>query len=180
MKNTIYHFIACCCILFAGDCDQAKPSTGSLQSDQAYDARDTSVVYGVFEGRIPCQEIARELNLKVTTACDKRKVMLTLYKDAVTHRPGIYKIHGMGGRTGEGNWHIVKGMAIDPQAVLYELNTGDRSLFLYKGDDNVLFFLDKDKSFLPGNEHFSYTLNRVRNNASWAQWLYLANRGSSF
>lgn len=29
-----------------------------------------------------------------------------------------------------------------------------------KGDDNVLFFLDKDRNLLVGNSDFSYTLNR--------------------
>ncbi len=34
------------------------------------------------------------------------------------------------------------------------------SLYLLKGDDNILFFVDPNGRLLVGNEDFSYTLNR--------------------
>jgi hypothetical protein len=37
----------------------------------------------------------------------------------------------------------------------------ERALLLFKGDDNVLFFLDGQQRLLIGNADFSYTLNRV-------------------
>jgi hypothetical protein len=140
----------------------------------------SSSIYGDFEGRIPCQEIARELNLKVSAACDKRKVAPTLYQDSITHKPTSYKIRGMGEKTGEGKWHIIKGSTKDKRTVYFQLDMGDKVLYLYKGDENVLFFLDKNKNFLPGNAKFSYTLNRIRNQKSWDNWRYLSNRGESF
>ena len=61
-----------------------------------------------------------------------------------------------------GKWSIVKGTKGDPDAEVYQLDTDDQNGFLsfLKVDDNILFFLDKDRELLVGNEHFSYTLNR--------------------
>ena len=48
-----------------------------------------------------------------------------------------------------------------PQAIVYELKEEGRpTLFFQQGDDNILFFLDKDRKLLVGNRDFSYTLNR--------------------
>jgi hypothetical protein len=118
-------------------------------------------LYGVFEGKTPCLEISRELDIDVTAACTKRKWGLILYQDSITHQPTTYKLDGLG-KKNEGSWHIVQGT--DPKATVYrlDLNEPGSSLFLLKGDDNVLFMLDKNKNFLVGNASFSYTLNRVR------------------
>ena len=89
---------------------------------------------------------------------------LTLYQDSVTHKPTIYKTRGMGKWTGQGKWHILRGTPTDPQAVIFQLDLDPgTSLFLLKGDDNVLFILDRNKNFLIGNADHSYTLNRVIN-----------------
>ena len=50
----------------------------------------------------------------------------------------------------------------NPAAVVYQLDpaNSEASLFFLKADDNILFFLDQEKNFMPGNDDFSYTLNK--------------------
>jgi hypothetical protein len=124
-------------------------------------------VYGVFEGKSPCQSIARQLNIEVGAECIKLKWGLTLYQDSISHKPTNFKLDGTFFRKKdrEGRWHIVHGTTTDSKAIIFQLNLGDPNGFLYllKGDDNVLFILDKNKNFLVGNAQFSYTLNRVKN-----------------
>ena len=121
-------------------------------------------VYGVFVGRTPCQEFLKELNLEEREQCAKRKMSVVLYHDSITHRSTTYKTGGMGKWSGTCKWQILKGTPTDPSATVFQLIFDARtSLFLLKGDDNVLFILDKNKNFLIGNEKFSYTLNRARN-----------------
>jgi hypothetical protein len=121
-------------------------------------------VYGVFAGRTPCQEFMREVKLNTKPECLKRKMGVTLYQNPVTREPTTYETFGMDKRTGKGKWHIIKGRPGDPQATVFKLDLDvDNFLFLLKGDDNVLFILDRNKHFLVGNASFSYTFNRVRN-----------------
>lgn len=120
---------------------------------------------GVFDGRTPCQELAAQLDEKVTTECIKIKWRLTLYKDSITGNPSTYELLGFVYKKDNprlGKWHIRTGTKADPQALVYQLDQpGREPLFLQKGDDNVLFFLDQEKNLLVGNRDFSYTLNRV-------------------
>ena len=105
---------------------------------------------------------------------------LTLYEDSVTHKPTVYETWGMGKWTGKGKWNIIQGTATDPQAIVFQLELApDTFMYLLKGDENVLFFLDKKKDFLIGNADHSYTLNRQGNKIPWEQRLYLINKGSS-
>lgn len=121
-------------------------------------------VYGVFAGRTPCQEFMKELKMEVRAACTKRKMGVTLYHDPVTHEPTTYETVGMGKWTGKGKWHILHGTPAYPKATVFKLDLDSNTfLFLLKGDDNVLFILDRNKNFLTGNADFSYTLNRARN-----------------
>ena len=121
-------------------------------------------VYGVFAGRTPCQEFMKELELPHNAACAKRKMSITLYQDPVTHQPTTYETHGMGKWSRKGNWHILRGTPTDPEATVFKLELdAHTSLFLLKGDENVLFILDRNKNFLIGNAQFSYTMNRARN-----------------
>ncbi len=121
-------------------------------------------VYGVFVGRTPCQEFLQILNMEASPACTKRKMAVTLYQNSNTHEPTEYETRGMGKWSGKGKWQIVRGIPSDPKATVYQLNLGP-AIFLYllKGDDNVLFILDKNKNYIPGNADHSYTLNRARN-----------------
>lgn len=124
---------------------------------------DGDSVYGVFVGRTPCQELMKEMNAE-RKGCIKRKIGLTLYQDPVTRKPTSYELRGMGKWTGKGTWRSVQGAPHDPRATVFEIRLDSNTfLYLLKGDDNVLFVLDRNRNFLTGNANFSYTLNRARN-----------------
>lgn len=121
-------------------------------------------VNGIFEGRCPCQEIAKELNVSISPQCFKTKWSLILWQNPDNQSPSTYKIESSFYRQTprEGKWTIIKGTKTNPNAIVYQLEAeGLEPIFLMKGDDNVLFFLDKNKTLLIGNILFSYTLNRV-------------------
>ena len=178
MKNIISSFIIGFCIFITSVYTQTSQSPISFAKTPIV-SRGSSSVYGVFAGRTPCQEFLKEFNLGENPACVKRKMGVTLYQDSVTHQPTIYETWGMGKWTGQGKWYIIQGTANDPKAIVFKLDL-DANTFLYllKGDENVLFILDKNKNFLIGNADHSYTLNREGNTIPWSQKLYLINKGS--
>lgn len=120
----------------------------------------------VYAGRTPCTAIAKELDLPANAECFKLKWLLTLYRDPQTFRPTRYQLKRTLHRQSviEGPWTIVKGASADPNAIVYLLDPGKPgyTLYLMKGDDHVLFFLDKERNLLVGNTLFSYTLNRKK------------------
>ena len=121
-------------------------------------------VFGIFEGRTPCQGIARELTIPVSAGCAKVKWRVTLYQDPESRTPAAYKLETSLHRSGarEGRWTIERGAAADPNAVVYRLEPvgKEAALFLLRGDDHVLFFTDQKRRPLTANADFSYTLNR--------------------
>ena len=62
----------------------------------------------------------------------------------------------------EGRWTIVRGTSSNPNAIVYQLltNTTRETLLLVRADENILFFLDKNRNLMVGDADFSYTLNR--------------------
>lgn len=118
-------------------------------------------VVGVFEGRTPCTGIAVQLKGSVPAGCIKLKWRFILLKDPVTQQPTTYQILGTLYRDDikEGKWSIIG----NNNATIYKLETGNQNspLMLYKGDENVLFFLDEKLNFRVGDRDFSFTLNRV-------------------
>jgi hypothetical protein len=133
-------------------------------------------VLGVFEGRPPCVEIARQLKISTPDDCIKLKWTLTFYRDPVTLQPTTYTFSLVGGgdvikqqdgssyrqKLLKGKWTIIKGIKSDPDVEVYSLALETEAyLYLLKGDENILFVLDENKEFRVGNEDFSYTLNRV-------------------
>jgi hypothetical protein len=126
-----------------------------------------SLVFGIFEGRPPCQEIAKQLKMEVSAECTKIKWRLTLFHDPVTFKPTTYQMLGRFPST-EGKWTTIKGTKSDPEAIVYHLNYDKPaiSFYLLKGDDNVLFILDEQKDLRVGDSYLSYTLNRVELMAS--------------
>lgn len=119
-------------------------------------------VLGVFDGRFPCAEIRKDWQQPVQPECEKMKWSLTLYQDPETHQPTTYRLNR---NFREGKWAVVRGTKTDPGAVVYQLDS-DRpevSIYLLKGDDNVLFVLDQERTFRVGDSYLSYTLNRVVN-----------------
>ena len=122
-------------------------------------------VFGVFEGRTPCHGISRELGLNPHAGCIKSKWRVTLHQNPVTSAPTTYRIEGSLFREGarEGTWSVSRLPKTDPNGTVYQLS-GSRTqpaLALLKGDDNVLYFLNRSLELLVGHGDFSYTLNRV-------------------
>jgi hypothetical protein len=123
-------------------------------------------VFGVFSGRTPGQRIRRELNLPKDVGCIKIKWRVTLYQDPKTKAPTTYEVHSSLHRPGlegarEGIWSIIQGTETNPKTIIYRLAStkNEAALFLLKGDDNVLFFVDEKQQLLTGTADFSYTLN---------------------
>jgi len=115
-----------------------------------------------FEGRTPCQELSRLLGLNKGEACNKMKWHIIFYTDAVTGEPSYFLKGGIGYRKEtmeKGKWQIIKGKN---GRIIYRVKPDNEaySLYLLKGDDNILFFTDPEGRLLVGNEDFSYTLNR--------------------
>ena len=150
MKPNILMFLVLCCSLLS------NTGTGQLPK----------TVIGVFDGRTPCQDIAKQIDEKVTDECTKIKWRLTLYKDSVSTNEGTYDLQGFvykKDKPRSGKWHIIKGSKADNDAIIYRLELeGKDPLLLQKADDNILFFLDKEKAIMVGNRDFSYTLNRKK------------------
>ena len=139
-----------------------------------------STIFAYYEGRTACKEISTELKLDFNKGCAKRKISLTLYVDTLTKKPTSYEIRGLGMQTGTGKWSMESGMPANPQAIVYRLHMGEVDLLLLKGDEQVLFVLDKNKGFLLGNAQYGYTLNRVNDRESWRRWRELVHRGLPF
>jgi len=133
-------------------------------------------VVGVFEGRTPCTEIARQLKLLTEDNFGLLKLGMTFYRDVVTFQPDTFTLNIVGAgdlvksqgssyrqKVLKGKWTLSKGIKSHPHAEVYELAFDEprTDLYLLKGDDNVLFILDENKEFRVGNEDLSYTLNRV-------------------
>lgn len=118
----------------------------------------------IYEGRTPCQDFAAENNLTVNQSCFKLKWKLILSKDPKTLKPSTYLLKRTNSRETEitGQWTIKKGVASNPNAIILELDPDKpgQSIALLAGDENVLFFLHKDKNLFAGNDNFSYTLNK--------------------
>jgi hypothetical protein len=120
---------------------------------------------GIFDGRTPCNVLAAYLNEPARPDCIKIKWRLSLFVDSITNEPTRYELIGITYKKDNpriGNWEIQRGSHTDPEAIVYELKEEGRpTLFFQRGDDNILFFLDKDRKLLVGNRDFSYTLNRI-------------------
>ncbi|HJP62940.1 MAG TPA: hypothetical protein VJ844_05830 [Mucilaginibacter sp.] len=124
-------------------------------------------VYGVFDGRSPCQEIAKEIHVETIPECTKIKWRLILFQDSATHQPTYYQLEGFVFRhpVKTGKWAAVRGTKNDPDALVFELDPdkAEGFMFLMKADDNVLFLLDRNRQLMVGNENFSYILYRTEN-----------------
>ncbi|MEX2142914.1 MAG: hypothetical protein WD894_26895 [Pirellulales bacterium] len=146
---------------------RVDPQLASTVPDMSYTISPVATgpaVFGVFEGRTPYHGIARELKVTAHPAGTKAKWRVTLYHDPKTLEPTTYKVEGYFFRQSarEGTWTIERSAEGDPQQTVFRLaptNAG-ADLLLLKGDDNVLFFLDKEQKPLVGHAEFSYTLNR--------------------
>ena len=163
MRQLSLHFILSFSVLYSN----AQIISTSNQPSQVWPGGGIVTgkhIYGVFAGRTPCQEFIKELNMEASPECTKRKMYIILYQDSITRKPTTYETKGFGKWSGKGNWTNIQGTPTNPNGTIFQIKLdASTSLFLLKGDDNVLFILDRNKNFLIGNEKFSYTLNRARN-----------------
>lgn len=120
----------------------------------------------VFDGRTPCQEIAAEHpEMNAGQSCFKLKWRLILNRDSITHQPTTCTIRNIVNnqpRNISGKWKIINGTETNPEAVIYKIEVDNLAepILLLVGDENVLFFLDKNNEPLIGNEDFSFALNK--------------------
>jgi hypothetical protein len=130
-------------------------------------------VYGVFEGRTPCQ-IATVINIPAPAGCIKLEWRLTLFQDPKTKSPATYRLEGSlfpaGAR--EGALSPLDGTPFDAAAKVIRLELPEAEqrtyvrgksaepIHLMRGDENVLFFLDSGGKLGLGNRDFNYTLSR--------------------
>jgi hypothetical protein len=126
------------------------------------DVSERATVAGIFEGRSPCQAIARQLNAGMTSDCTKLKWRLTLLAES-SGRPASYKLEGTLYRDAPRTGKLTILREPRTKAVIYRLNPDQPAgvLSLFKADDNILFFLDERGAFLTGDVYYSYTLNRI-------------------
>ena len=131
----------------------------------AQSAGSKAELIGVFDGRTPCQELAKQFNEPVTADCFKIKWRLKLYKNGADTTAGTYSLEGFkfrGDNILKGTWQIIKGSKAYPNAIVYQLHHSIKSnLYFLKADDDVLFFLDNNKNIIVGDRHFSYALYRT-------------------
>jgi len=153
-----------CAIQFAVAQVAAKDNKPS-ESNTSREIPDTRLVFGIFEGRPPCQEMARQINVDKGEACTHLKWRLMLFVDSGTGHPAYFtsELGLYGGTKHKGNWQLKKGAPFDPNAwlIILDYDKPKESFTLWKGDDNVLFILDEHNQFRTGNLNFSYSLNRV-------------------
>ena len=91
----------------------------------------------------------------------------TLSKDPKTLQPTTYTLKRTNSRETDitGNWTFIKGSPSNPNAIILQLDPDkpNQTVSLFVGDENVLFFLHKDKNLFVGNDNFSFTLNKRQN-----------------
>jgi hypothetical protein len=132
-----------------------------------------------FVGTSPCDTLPREFvgGMAATAPCHCITWELTLFTNRNARLPANYQLvasYGLPGRNDpnqieggprveqQGTWKILKGTKANPNAVVYQLTAdkGQRSLALVKVGENLLHFLNPDKSLMIGNPGWNYTLSR--------------------
>jgi hypothetical protein len=131
-------------------------------------SRSTSLLDGgesetVFDGRTPCVDLGRA-DLQFTDGCLKLKWRITLRRDRRTNRPSSYLLESTLNRrqSVEGKWGLVNGTHANPRALILQLDPdiADKTVSFLVGDENVIFFLNKEQQLLAGNEDFGFGLSR--------------------
>lgn len=167
--KTLFYILSCCIgVLWseAAKCQTAAADNKVQESITFHKMPNGPEVYGIFEGRTPCREISEQLGDHKPSDCERLKWQLTLYKDPATQNPTTYLLEtGLFNRSPmKGKWRITRGTRAHPSAIIYVLEAArpGKQLYLFKGDENVLFILDEKQDFQTGDQHLSYTLNRVK------------------
>jgi hypothetical protein len=138
--------------------DPSLPSLLGPQGSYTISPLSTGpTVYGVFEGRTPCQAVSRLLARTVAPGCPKLKFRLTLYQNPDDLRPTTFKLEGTLYRSDrvEGPFTIS-----DKAVITLEGPNRTTLISLLKVSDDAVMFLDQSGNLLVGNASFSYTLER--------------------
>jgi hypothetical protein len=129
--------------------------TASLET-KSDEVASTDSLLGVFEGKIPCDD------------CERIKVRLSLYvkenNSAGYTLERIYVGKGDDRTTNSGNWTISQGIKVNPNALVYILDSNSPTDFryYYAVDDNLLLMLNGTMDLKVGDASGSYTLSRTR------------------
>jgi len=168
MKKLIYILPACFGLLLAGNAKGQTAASDNIISESItfHDMPQGKGVYGIFEGRSPCESISRQLGAKMPADCDHLKWQLILFRDSVSLKPTTFTLttEMFDRKPLTGKWSIVYGSknSLDAPCIALDWRKPGKSLYLLKGDENVLFILDENLDFLKGDLNFSFTLNRVK------------------
>ncbi|MBI5873759.1 MAG: copper resistance protein NlpE N-terminal domain-containing protein [Candidatus Omnitrophica bacterium] len=156
-------FIASILVMMSG-CSYFKKAPAAFDPWYPSANENGDPVFAVFEGRIPC------MGQMAIPDCNKIKVGLALYQNAQTQLPTTYLLARVGVGTGNdritnaGNLTLTHGTVLDPQAVVYQLDTNApqefRSYWVIGRD--ILFMLDQDRNPRVGDAAYSYVLNRMK------------------
>jgi len=123
-----------------------------------YTSKETRLLSQMaFQGRTPCKEIANIMGLQTSAECFKKKWYVIFCLDDAG-KPSYYLQGGRLSKKERGNWEVIRKNG----RIIYKLTseTYTNAVYLLKADDNILFFTDAEGNLLVGNEDFSYTLNR--------------------
>lgn len=167
MKDLVYILAACLGPLLAGNAKGQTAASDNIISESVTfgDMPKGKGVYGIFEGRSPCEAMSRQMGAKMPADLDHLKWQLILFRDSVTLKPTTFTVttEMFDRKPLTGNWSIVSGTknSLGAPYIVLDWRKPAKPLYLLKGDENVLFILDESLKFLTGDADFSYTLNRV-------------------
>lgn len=121
-----------------------------------------------FIGRTPSARFSQDHGLTSNSKNFKLKWRIILNRDPSSLLPTTYHLRNViNNEPNEllGTWQIITGTAEYPDALIYQLDFAQPipSIRLLVGDENVLFFLDKQNRLYTGNSDFSFTMNRKNN-----------------
>lgn len=139
---------------------QARATAAPHRSSNEGSVPAVDSIFGVFEGRTPCGDIANEFTQFPAQGCEKIKWELTLYRNPATRQPTTYLYQGTRS-TRQGAWKIEQDSGPE-RRVLYHLQYGSpaRVLSVLSVEGNVLLLLDRNLRVLVGDASWSYALNR--------------------
>ncbi|SDF75651.1 hypothetical protein SAMN04487996_112110 [Dyadobacter soli] len=165
--KTLLFIAACLLIMHEATAQSATPLNIPSKTTTRQPIAEGANVWGVFHGRVPCQTMATVIHISVEPNCTKLKWGFTFYQDPQSKKPTTYTWDGslFRNKPRTGKWALIQGTADDPDATVIQLDPDqpEKSVFLLKGDENVLFILDGSKKLMVGGEYLSYTFNRVSN-----------------
>jgi hypothetical protein len=165
--KTLLSLLICIAVFQKAAAQSAAPVNIPSKTTTRQPVAEGTNVWGVFHGRVPCQTMAQVMHTAVESNCEKLKWSFTFFIDPQTKQPTTYQWSGSLYRDTPrtGKWALTRGTADDPDTTVIQVDPDqpEKSIFLLKGDENVLFILDGSKRLMVGGDYLSYTFNRVTN-----------------